>query len=36
MQPEGLRKVGGRLAGWSDEEGNEAGMLGIRSWWAAA
>lgn len=36
MQPEGLRKVGGRLAGWSDEVGNEAGMLGIRSWWAAA
>jgi hypothetical protein len=36
VQPEGLRKVGRPRDRWRDDVGNDARMLGLRSWWATA
>jgi hypothetical protein len=36
VQPEELRKVGRPRVRWRDEVGEEARMLGLRSWWATA
>jgi hypothetical protein len=36
VQPEGLRKVGRPRARWRDYVGEDARMLGLRSWWATA
>jgi hypothetical protein len=36
VQPEGLRKVGRLRARWRDEVGEDARIMGLRSWWATA
>jgi hypothetical protein len=36
LQPKGLRKVGRPRDRWRDDVGNDARMLGLRSWWATA